>query len=144
MRKKFEAARRRLVGYPNVLGMHAARAAYEGGQEWLAELLVYLEGNRDALVDFVRTHLPAARITAPEGTYLAWLDLSEYNLEPSPCAYLVEHARVGLNDGKDFGQAGTGHVQINFACPRSTLMEALERMKIALEKVQRFNERLVE
>lgn len=144
MRKKFEAARRGLVGYPNVLGMHAARAAYEGGQEWLAELLVYLEGNRDALVDFVRTHLPAARITAPEGTYLAWLDLSEYNLEPSPCAYLVEHARVGLNDGKDFGQAGTGHVRINFACPRSTLMEALERMRIALEKVQRFNERLVE
>ncbi len=133
MRQKFETARRGLVGWPNVLGMHAARAAYTDGQEWLAELLVYLEGNRDFLIDYVRTHLPSARITVPEGTYLAWLDLSEYNLEPSPCEYLIERARVGLNDDLGFGRAGTGHVRINFACPRSTLMEALERIKISLE-----------
>ncbi len=76
MRNKVETARRGLVGWPNLLGMHAARAAYTDGQEWLAELLVYLEGNRYALVDYVKTYLPEARITVPEGTYLAWLDLS--------------------------------------------------------------------
>lgn len=135
MREKFNRTRRGLVGWPNLLGMNAAKAAYADGQEWLVELVQYLEENRNILVEFIHAHLPAARITVPQGTYLAWIDLSAYNLEPSPCEFLVKNARLGLNDGKTFGQAGIGHVRINFACPRSLLMEGLERMRSALESV---------
>ena len=131
----FKKARRGLVHGANLMGMIAARAAYAEGQEWLVELLTYLEGNRDILVDFIKTKLPRARMTVPEGTYLAWIDLSAYNLEPAPCEYLVKHARVGLNDGKEFGNGGIGYVRLNFACPRSVLLEGLERIRRALENV---------
>jgi len=135
LRAAFKKARRGLVHGANLMGMVAARAAYAEGQEWLAELLIYLEGNRDTLVDFIKTQLPRARMTVPEGTYLAWIDLSAYNLEPTPCEYLVKHARVGLNDGKEFGKVGIGYVRLNFACPRSVLLEGLERIRKALENV---------
>lgn len=133
MRERFNTARRGVVGWPNLLGMTAAQAAYTEGQGWLEELLPYLEANRDTLVEFVRYNLPLAKITVPEGTYLAWLDLSAYNLEPSPCETLKLNARVGLNDGMEFGRAGAGHVRINFACPRSTLLDGLNRIRKALE-----------
>ncbi len=118
-----------------LMGMIAARAAYAEGQEWLAELLIYLESNRDTVVEFIKTQLPRARMTVPEGTYLAWIDLSAYNLEPAPCEYLVKHARVGLNDGKEFGNGGIGYVRLNFACPRSVLLEGLERIRQTLGNV---------
>lgn len=136
LRTDFNKARRGLVHGANLMGMIAAQAAYTGGQEWLREVLLYLQSNRDFLVDFIRHQIPRARITAPEGTYLAWIDLRAYNLEPAPCEYLIQHARVGLNDGAEFGQAGTGFVRLNFACPRSTLNEALERIRATLDKAQ--------
>lgn len=135
LRKSFNNARHGLVHGANLMGMIAARAAYTEGQDWLAELLTYLEGNRDFLVDFIKTRLPRARMTIPEGIYLAWIDLRAYNLEPTSCEYLVKHARVGLNDGKEFGTAGIGYVRLNFACPRSVLLEGLERIRQALENV---------
>ncbi len=58
------------------MGYTAALAAYEHGQEWLDQLLVYLEKNRDYLVEFVNRNLPGVKMTVPEGTYLAWLDFS--------------------------------------------------------------------
>jgi len=133
IRQKLNAARRGLVHGANLMGMVAARAAYEGGQEWLSELLTYLEGNRDALLEYLTTRLPLAKVTVPEGTYLAWIDLRAYNLAPSPCEFLISHAKVGLNNGKDFGTAGDGFVRLNFGCPRRTLMEGLERIREALE-----------
>lgn len=135
LRKKFNLTRRGLVAGANGFGMVAARAAYAESQHWLTELLAYLEGNRDVLVDYVRKNLPLARIAVPEGTYLAWVDLRAYNLDPAPCEYLIKHARVGLNDGAAFGTAGTGFVRINFACPRRTLLEGLNRIRIALERI---------
>ena len=133
LRTAFNTARRGLVHGANLMGMIAAQAAYTDDSGWLPELLIYLEGNRDYLVEYVKTHIPEAHITAPEGTYLAWIDLRAYNLEPRPCEYLIKNARVGLNEGAEFGKAGAGFVRLNFACPRSTLVEALERIRKALE-----------
>ena len=135
LRAKFNQTRRGLVGAPNLLGMTAAKAAYAEGQTWLEELLEYLEGNRDFLVEFVKNRLPAAKMTLPEGTYLAWIDLNAYHLQPTPGKFLLENARVGLNEGTDFGGAGKGFVRFNFACPRQTLLEGLNRMQRALENI---------
>ena len=120
-----------LLGHPNILGLHAARAAYQDGRQWLHELLAYLESNRDYLVDFVQHELPGIDMWKPEGTFLGWLDCRALGLE-SPHAFFLEEGRVGFNDGKSFGKVGDGFLRINFGCPRATLIEGLNRMKDAL------------
>ena len=122
----------RLVPHINVLGYTAALAAYRDGQEWLDALLVYLEANRDYLLEYIATHMPSVRCHKPEGTYLAWLDCRESGIEGNPYEFFLEHARVALNDGVRFGAGGEGFVRLNFGCPRTILTEALDRMRAAL------------
>lgn len=122
-----------LLGHPNILGLHAALAAYQDGREWLRELLVYLEANRDYLVDFVARELPGVDLWTPEGTFLGWLDCRQLDVE-SPHAFFLNDARVGLNDGRTFGEAGRSFLRLNFGCPRSLLTEGLSRMQGALQK----------
>lgn len=133
LRRQFSMAEKGLVHGVNVLGLVAARAAYQEGQEWLAQVLAYLEGNRDWLYAFVLEHLPGVRMSRPEGTYLAWLDCREAGIDGKPCDFFLEKARVALGDGAAFGRGGEGFVRLNFGCPRSILVEALERMRKALE-----------
>ena len=123
---------RLLLGHPNILGLHAARAAYQHGGDWLAALMRYLQANRDFLADFVRDELDGISLWRPEGTYLAWLDCRDLALELPPQKFFLEQARVGLNDGADFGAAGEGFVRLNFGCPRDLLEVGLTRMKAAL------------
>jgi len=95
-------------------------------------LLPYLQANRDFLCDFVDRELPGITAAKPEGTYLAWLDCRELKLD-NPYEFFLKHARVAFNDGRTFGTGGTGFVRLNFGCPRSTLEEALIRMKSSLK-----------
>jgi cysteine-S-conjugate beta-lyase len=131
LRQRFQAARQVLVPWVNVMGLTAMQAAYRDGQAWLAELLPYLEANRDFVHDFVRTELPGLSMAKPEGTYLAWIDCRGANLE-NPYEFFLNQARVALSNGAVFGTGGQGFVRLNFGCPRSTLEEALQRMKQAL------------
>ena len=133
LRRKLKLATRGLVGHVNLLGMAAAKAAYREGGEWLKELLIYLESNRDYLFEWVRNEFEGIRMASPEGTYLAWLDCREAGLGNDPAGFFVKNARVGLSDGQDFGQDGKGFVRMNFGCPQSVLTEGLERMRAALE-----------
>jgi len=132
LRQKFHAARSDLVGWPNILGYTAALAAYRDGQPWLDEVLSYLEANRDFLLHYVAAHLPGISMARPEATYLAWLDCRQASLPGNPHEFFLKQARVALNDGATFGRGGEGFVRLNFACPRATLVEALERLKTAL------------
>lgn len=116
------------------MGIVAATAAYREGQSWLDDLVTYLRANRDTLVEFVNTQLPGVTTTCPEGTFLAWLDCRALGLE-NPHQFYLDKARVGLADGAPFGKGGEGFVRLNFGCPRSTLMEGLERMKRAIEQL---------
>jgi cystathionine beta-lyase len=136
LRKKFERARRGLVSERlNVFAYTAILAAYRSGQPWLDELLRYLEANRDYLLDYVSTRLPGVSMWNPEGTYLAWLDCESADLPGNPHRFFLDRARVALNDGPTFGRGGEGFVRLNFACPRSTLDSALERMRSALAEL---------
>jgi cystathionine beta-lyase len=111
------------------LGLVAALAAYRDCQPWLDDLLAYLEANRDYVYDFVRTSLPTITMAKPEATFLAWLDCRQAGIPvPRPCEFFIDNARVATNDGATFGRGGDGFVRLNFGCPRSTLVEALERM----------------
>ena len=134
LRKLLAESMRMLLGHPNILGLHATRAAYLHGRDWLDALMEYLQVNRDFLAEFVKSELPGIRIWKPEGTYLGWLDCRDLDLEVSPQKFFLDEARVGLNDGVDFGEAGQGFVRLNFGCPRKLLEEGLSRMRDTLER----------
>ena len=102
--------------------------AYREGGDWLAELLAYLRGNRDLLERFVAESLRRVALTHVEATYLAWLDVRE--LDHADTAEACLKAGVALSPGAAFGDPG--FLRLNFACPRSTLQEALRRLQTAL------------
>jgi cysteine-S-conjugate beta-lyase len=134
MRTTLSNSMRLLLGHPNILGLHAAKAAYQHGGDWLNALMDTLLANRDYLAKFVKTEMEGIRMWTPEGTYLGWLDCRGLELEVAPQKYFLEEARVGLNDGADFGEAGAGFVRLNFGCPQKLLAEGLHRMRDALAK----------
>jgi len=135
LRSKLQKAADGIVPHPNLLGYAAAEAAYRDGGPWLEALTHYLRDNRDLLVEFVREHMPDVATTIPEGTYLAWLDFRDVPLPEGvdPFRFCLEHAKVALNDGAIFGAGGEGFTRLNFGCPRSTLLLALEEIAQALE-----------
>jgi len=135
LRARLKRAGAGLVTHVNVLGYTAGLAAYRDGGPWLDALLVYLEANRDYLLEYVGVHMPGIRCKQPEGTYLAWLDCRESSIPGNPHQFFLERARVALNDGATFGAGGEGFVRLNFGCPRATLTEGLERMRAALEEL---------
>ena len=132
LRKKLQDTHMGLVHGVNVMGVAAAVAAYREGQPWLDELLRYLEANLDLLVEYVGAHLPGISMSRPEATYLAWLSCHEAGIPGKPDEFFLNEARVAFNDGAIFGRGGEGFVRLNFGCPRSVLVEALDRMKNAL------------
>jgi cystathionine beta-lyase len=134
LRDKMCQSMRGLVMWVNLMGIRATITAYREGQEWLDQVLNYLESNRDYLSHFVRDHLPGVQMYEPEGTYLAWLDCREAGIKGNPCEYFIKEARVGLNDGETFGSGGKGFVRLNYACSWVLLTQALEQMKVAIER----------
>lgn len=132
LRARFVRASAGIVAEVTSLGFAACEAAYREGEPWRKELIEYLRGNRDFLLNFVRAELPGVRIVAPmEATYLGWMDVSALRLA-EPVAHFEAHG-VGLSDGAYFAAKAGSHVRINYGCPRSTLIEGLARMKRAVE-----------
>ncbi|MHC8407493.1 MalY/PatB family protein [Pseudomonas sp. TMB3-21] len=131
IRERVNHARCGMVDSVNPLGMEATRVAYSEAGPWLAALKTYLQGNRDYLVDAVRTRLPGVSINVPQSTYLAWLDCSALGLA-DPQKFFLEQAKVGLSAGLDFGDACQQFVRLNFGCPRALLEEGIARMERSL------------
>ena len=118
----------------NIFGMEAARAAFTEGDAWLDGLLAYLDGNRMHLEALIKRHLPEAKLTPMEATYLAWLDVSAYGFKCDELAKRTEAAGVIFTGGSFFGEeTGEYHLRFNIACPRRYLEEGVLRLKAALE-----------
>jgi cystathionine beta-lyase len=136
LRQRYLQARSGIVpSRVNVLGSVAALAAYRHSDGWLEAVLRYIEDNCDFLVRALETHMPGISMIRPEGTYLAWLDCRRSGIQGNPHQFFLEKARVALNDGATFGRGGEGFVRLNFACPRSTLESALQRMREAIDRL---------
>lgn len=133
LKEKVQAAQRGIMAGVNLMGYQAALAAYQEGQAWLEQLLAYLTGNRDFLMDFLSSNIPEIRVTPVEATYLAWLDCRKLELPGGAYKFFLEQGKVAFNDGATFGHGGEGFLRLNFGCPRATLQEGLQRMKYALD-----------
>ena len=128
LRRRFKRPGEGLLPFPGCFAIDAAEAAYREGGDWLTELLAYLRGNRDLVESFVAESLPGVTVTHVEATYLAWLDVR--GLGHADAAEACLQAGVALSPGAAFGDPG--FLRLNFACPRSTLQEALRRLQAAL------------
>lgn len=114
------------------LGVIANTAAYTAGGPWLDDVLTYLDGNRRALDDLVRQHMPGVGYVPPDGTYLAWLDVRDLELGERPAEFFLERAGVAMIDGVLCGDVGRGFIRYNFATPRPIMERTIEAMARAL------------
>ena len=124
-----------IVPHVTIMGHVAALAALKEGGEWLAQVLAYLRDSRDFLSQYMKERLPGIHGTHIEATYLAWLDCRQAGTPGDPFDFFLREAKVALMDGKEFGRGGEGFVRLNFACPRKTLTEALDRMADAIRRL---------
>jgi len=121
------------ISSPNVFAQRALIAAYDHSEEWLDELLKYLEGNRDFFIDYINKRIPKLKVTESEGTYLMWVDCTELGMNPQQLKeFFVNQCKVALNEGKMFGEEGNTFQRFNIGCPRSILEEALNRIERAI------------
>jgi cysteine-S-conjugate beta-lyase len=132
LRRKWEVFSQGLIPGVNIMGHVAALAAFKKGQEWLDQVLQYLTANRDFLAHTLKEKLPEIHMTKMEGTYLAWLDCRKAGIPGIPFEFFLREGKIAFNDGSEFGRGGQGFVRLNFACPRKTLTEALDRMTAAM------------
>lgn len=114
----------------NILGKIATKTAMEKGDEWLQQLLQYIQGNIDYVVDFIHNEMPKIRVHKAEATYMLWLDFSAYHFDNKELnRKMIFEAGLGLNNGKEFGKQGEQCLRINLACPRSVVEIAMDKMK---------------
>jgi cystathionine beta-lyase len=142
----------------STLGLIASQAAYTDGEDWLNQAVAYIEGTQDFVESFVRSNIPLIKFTKPQGTYLAWLDVSALadkigakrmaedanrnraagtapvTPETMVERYLVKHARVHLNQGRSYGVGGDGHMRMNIATSRKLVELALTNIAEAARK----------
>lgn len=120
----------------NAFSSVAMEAAFNEGEEWLEQLLPYLEGNFEFIRDYCEKYIPQIRPTVPDATYLVWLDCRELNMDNEELRrFMIQEAGLGLNEGYTFGRSLSGYMRLNAACPRCVLEKALNQLKEAVEKL---------
>ena len=123
---KLEAA---AIREPNMLGFVACKAAYNGGEEWLAECKAYMQENLAFVREFLKENLPQIKLVEPESTYVAWLDCTGLGLNKEQLDDLIlNKARIWLDTGSIFGQCSALFQRVVLACPRSVVRQAMERL----------------
>lgn len=120
----------------NAFSLVATEAAYNYGEDWLYELIKYIEDNVDFAIDYIKNHMPQLKVKKPEGTYLLWVDFSNLNIDKEDLKNaLINKGRIALSDGSSFGIGGDGYYRINLACPRSMVLEGLKRIEFAIKSL---------
>ncbi|MDB5084019.1 MAG: cystathionine beta-lyase [Bacilli bacterium] len=137
LRETFQTLLKNLFFHANnVLSITAADSAYRHGASWLDQLIDYVRGNLDFLLNYVDKHIPQIKVIPPEGTYLVWLNCRELGLEPEALhQFMIKEAKVAMNAGSSFGPGGEGFERINIACSRATLAEGLKRIEQAVKNL---------
>lgn len=120
----------------NIMGLVACQTAYQTSAEWVDQLVDYLHGNLSLMRETFRTRMPQLKLIEPEGTYLPWVDFSRLGLSaPDLDRFIVERAKLWLDDGRIFGAGGAGFQRFNIATPRAILQQALDQLENAVRQI---------
>ncbi|MGL5068629.1 MAG: MalY/PatB family protein [Sarcina sp.] len=118
---------------PNIFVIPSVTAAYNECEDWLEELIEYVEGNIDYLRNYLKTKIPSIKLVEPEGSYLAWLDFREVESDPVKLEeFNLNVAKIKFCEGYTFVENGDGFARINLGCQRFILEEALKRLEKAV------------
>lgn len=118
---------------PTMFATIATTAAFKEGEEWRREMLEYVQGNIDYVIEYCAEHIPQIKPRRPQASFLIWLDCRGLGLSHDALIELfVKKARLALNDGEMFGPGGEGFMRLNIASPRSIIHQALEQLKEAI------------
>ncbi|MBQ3404535.1 MAG: PatB family C-S lyase [Oscillospiraceae bacterium] len=125
------------ISMNNSFSLVAMEAAFRYGEEWLEQLKIYIDGNFTFIHDYCAEHIPEVKPNIPDGTYLVWLDCRDLGLhgEELP-SFMINEARLGMNDGRAFAEWLEGYMRLNAACPRSVLEKAMQQLKDAVDRLK--------
>ena len=119
----------------NLVSIIATEAAYRHGGQWLEECLHYIEGNVDFVHDYCRDHIPGIEVVKPQASFLVWLDCRGLGLSHEEVVDLfINKARLAMNEGSMFGEAGRCHMRFNMGSPRSVLEQAMRQLEAAVKE----------
>ena len=120
----------------NVFAFNTVVAAYNKGEEWLQQMLTYVQGNIDEVVSYIKENIPQLKVIIPQASYLVFIDFSALQLNQKDIVALcTNRAHLALNDGSIYGEEGNGYMRINLACPRSMVRQALAQLKDAITSI---------
>jgi cystathionine beta-lyase len=118
---------------PTLFAPIATIAAFRHGEEWRRQMLEYIQGNIDFVIDYCRENIPQVKPLRPQASFLVWLDCRTLGLDHQQLVDLfVKKAKLALNDGEMFGKEGHGFMRMNVASARSVLKQALDQLKEAI------------
>lgn len=120
----------------NAFSLTAMETAFNSGEEWLDQLLPYLSANFDFVADFCKKRIPKIKTHAPDATYLMWLDCRALGLSNEELrTFMIQKAKLGLNDGSSFSHSLSGFMRLNAACPRCVLERAMNQLEAAVKSL---------
>lgn len=138
IREKFLIAREKFRGEErSIFGQNMFIACYRDCEYYVDQMLEYIEGNIEYVEEYMKKNIEEISFKRPEGMYLLWLDCRKLNLEQEDLMKLFEkEGKIGMNDGRSFGEEGRGFVRLNIAVPRVTLEEAMKRIERAVRSLR--------
>ncbi|MGT2910779.1 MalY/PatB family protein [Streptococcus cameli] len=136
LREKFLTGLKQKYGLSSVstLGLEATMAAYNESSHWVDELTDYIDKNREYVTKRLQNELSGASVVESEATYLMWIDFSNFPLSMEDIQErLIQVGKLAIMSGKVYGGNGDSFLRLNIGCPRSKLIEGMDRMILALQ-----------
>lgn len=137
LKKRFDDCKNAhgITGY-SLFGMEACYAAYTYGAQWVDELIEYISANIDYMEKYIQEKMPQLKVIRPEGLYLVWVDFSALGMNHEELEqFMLNKAKLWLDEGYIFGTGGAGFERFNVACPRATLEKALQQIEKAIQEL---------
>jgi cysteine-S-conjugate beta-lyase len=138
LRKSFASMVEKLhISGGNIFGTEASVAAYTHGDKWLEELISYINSNANYITEYCLVNIPEIIPARLEATYLMWLDCRKFGMNGKELQdFFINRAGVGMNEGSTFGPGGEGFMRMNIACPKKTIIKAMEQIESAVSTIR--------
>lgn len=122
----------------NVFAFNAVKTAYTQGEEWLKQMLQYVQGNIDYVTGYLKKKMPKIKVMQPEASFLLFLNCNElgFSTQKGLEDFFVDKAHLALNSGTLFGEEGKGFMRLNVASPRKRIEQAMSQLEEAYQKLE--------